>query len=159
MLKENTLSWKNEKRNINQIIPAKYNPRQWPEKETKNLETSLHRFNLADPLIINSDNTIIGGHFRFNILKQKGLKEIDVRVPSRKLTEKEEKELNLRLNRNLGLWDNKILAAFDEDMLTDIGFDSKELDRIFGLDADPKDDDVPNPSKKTDIKLGDMFQL
>ena len=76
-----SLKWQNEKRKITDITPAKYNPRRWPEKETKDLEISLERFNIAEPLIINTDNTIIGGHFRFNILKQKGIQEIDVRVP------------------------------------------------------------------------------
>ncbi len=127
------ITWKSEKRKISDLIPAPYNPRKWPEKEIKDLSTSLERFNLADPIIINQNNTIIGGHFRIKILKDKGVDEIDVRVPSRALTDHEEKELNIRLNRNLGLWDFDALANFDEDLLKDIGFDSKELDRIFQL--------------------------
>lgn len=153
------ITWQTEKRNVSELNPAPYNPRKWPEKETKDLETSLERFNLADPIIINKNNTIIGGHFRVNIYKKHGKTcEVDCRVPSRLLTEHEERELNLRLNRNLGQWDMDALANFDEDMLKDVGFDSKELDKIFQLEDKPEADDVPEV-RTTDIKRGDLFQL
>jgi len=154
------MNWKTEKRNIADLIPAEYNPRQATEKDVKNLTASLDRFSLADPIIINADNKIIGGHFRIRILKEKGVTEVDVRVPDRQLTLEEEQELNLRLNKNLGEWDFEGLANFNEDMLVDVGFTPEELDDIFQLDMTPdeKDDQVPEP-RKTDIVLGDMFQL
>jgi DNA modification methylase len=43
-------------------------------------------------------------------------------------------------------------------MLKDVGFDSEELDKIFQIEPEPKDDDVPE-ARETDIKQGDMFQL
>ena len=152
------MKWHNEKRNISDLIPAEYNPRKWSDIDTKNLTQSIERFDLADPIVINKNNTIIGGHFRLKILKEKNLTEVDVRVPDRELTAEEERELNIRLNKNLGQWDFDALANFDEDLLKDIGFDSKELDKIFQLDTKPEDDDVPE-ARTTDIKLGDMFQL
>ena len=154
------ITWVSEKRKVSDLIPATYNPRQMTEKQAKDLTTSLERFNLADPIVINTDNTIIGGHQRIAIYKLHGKNdvEIDVRIPSRKLTPEEEKELNIRLNKNLGEWDYDALANFDEDLLKDVGFDSKELDKIFQLDTKPEDDDVPE-QRTTDIKLGDMFQL
>ena len=155
---ENLISWAAEKRRISELIPASYNPRKWPDKEIKDLRASLEKFSLADPIVINADNTVIGGHFRLKLLKEKGVDEVDVRVPNRLLEEAEEKELNIRLNRNLGLWDFDALANFDEGLLKDIGFDFKELDRIFQLETQPGEDDVPE-AKETDIKLGDMFQL
>ena len=152
------ISWRSEKRKISDLTPATYNPRKWPEEETKNLKKSLDRFSLADPLVINLNNVIIGGHFRWNILKQKGIDEIDVRVPDRMLDEAEEKELNVRLNRNLGLWDFDALANFDEDLLKDIGFDSAELDKIFQLGPSPEDDAVPDNAPPV-AKAGDIWQL
>ncbi len=152
------LSWQSQKRKISDLIPASYNPRKWPDKEIKDLKASLEKFSLADPIVINANNTVIGGHFRLTLLKEKGIDEVDVRVPDRLLEEAEERELNIRLNRNCGLWDFDALANFDEDLLTDIGFDSKELDKIFQLETQPGEDDVPEV-KETDIKLGDIFQL
>ena len=151
------ITWKTEKRKISELIPAPYNPRELTEQQAKDLATSLERFNLADPIVINTNNTIIGGHQRINIYKihNKHEVEVDCRIPSRKLTPEEEKELNLRLNKNLGQWDYDLLANFDEEMLKDVGFDSKELDKIFQLDTGPEDDDVPEV-KTTDIKLGEF---
>lgn len=152
------MKWLSEKRNILDLKPALYNPRKWSDKETADLTKSIERFDLADPIIINKNNTVVGGHFRLKILKEKGVTEVDVRVPERELTEAEEKELNIRLNKNSGSFDFDLLSNFDEDFLKDIGFESKELDNIFELDPTPEDDDVPEV-KTTDIKLGDMFQL
>jgi len=154
------LTWTTEKRKVSELIPAEYNPRQMTEDQAKQLTTSLERFNLADPIVINNDNTIIGGHQRIAIYKLHGKHEVevDVRVPSRKLTPEEEKELNLRLNKNLGEWDYDQLANFDEDLLKDVGFDSKELDKIFQLEDKPEDDDIPEKPPAI-AKLGDLWQL
>ena len=152
------IEWKSEKRLLKDLIPAPYNPRQLTEKQAKDLNQSLTKFNLADPVVINSNNTIIGGHQRINILKTQGVEEVDVRVPDKILTAEEERELNLRLNKNLGEWDFDMLANFDEDMLKDVGFDSKELDNIFQLDTKPEDDVVPE-ARETAVKSGDMFKL
>ena len=128
------LTWKTERRKIEDLTELEGNPRKASEKEWKDLEKSLDQFDLADPIIINQDNGIIGGHFRIRVLKEKGIKEIDVRVPDRLLTKKEVNELCLRLNRNTGSWDFDLLANFSEELLLDCGFDSDELDSIFGLD-------------------------
>jgi DNA modification methylase len=146
---------------ISDLKPAEYNPRQATQKEYEDLEKSIERFGIVDPIIINSApnrfNIVIGGHFRLRVLKDMGRRKVPcvyVNVPE---IEKE-RELNLRLNKNLGEWDFDLLANFDEELLKDVGFESKELDRIFQLDTRPEDDDVPE-ARTTDIKLGDMFKL
>lgn len=153
------ITWTNEKRKISDLSPAEYNPRQLTEKQAKDLDASLERFNLCDPIIINADNKIIGGHQRINILKRRGAVDVDVRVPSRQLTEHEEKELNLRLNKNLGEWDFDLLAGFDQEMLLDVGFDSAELDKMFQLEPDAKDDEVPEAPETPISKTGDIWLL
>lgn len=153
------ITWTSEKRKINELIPADYNPRNLTDKQAKDLNESLTRFNLADPIVINKDNKVIGGHQRLKILTKKGIDEADVRVPDRQLSEKEEKELNLRLNKNLGEWDYDLLAEFDMEMLADIGFDSKELDNIFPIEPDEKDDEVPDVPEEAKTKLGDIYIL
>ncbi len=132
--------WSNERRMIAELIPAKYNPRQASEKEAADLSQSLERFSLADPIIINRNNTVIGGHFRLRMLERQGIREVDVRVPNRLLDEEEERELNLRLNKNLGSWDWDLLASFSEEELIGAGFTQDELLVNFGLsDADKID--------------------
>lgn len=155
----NMLKWSSEKRELSTLTPAKYNPRQLTDIQAKQLTISLERFNLADPIIINKDNKIIGGHQRIKMLKDRGVNEVDVRVPDRQLTEDEEKELNLRLNKNLGEWDLELLADFDQDILANVGFDSDELDKIFAIEPDEKDDVVPDAPEVAKTKVGDIYQL
>ena len=155
------IKWTSEKRKIIELIPAKYNPRTADDKEWNDLNDSIEQFNLADPIIINKDNTVIGGHFRLKVLQSRGETEVDVRVPDRQLTPEEERRLNLRLNKNNGSWDLDMLANFDEDMLKEVGFTASELDEIFQLDEAEKDkaDACGAVPGQTDIKAGDMFQL
>jgi len=157
------LVWHNEKRKISELKPFEGNPRKAGEKEVKDLDKSLERFSLADPLVINTDNTVIGGNFRLSRLKEKGIEEVDVRAPNRTLTREEAEELNLRLNKNLGSWDNDVLANFSEDLLKDVGWSSEELDEIFGLDI-AEDFDVEKELEKAvkeprGVKVGDVWQL
>lgn len=156
-----SISWKNEKRKIADLTPAPYNPRQMTEKQARDLEVSLERFDLADPVVINRNGRIIGGHQRIEILRRRGTIEVDVRVPDRELTETEERELNLRLNRNLGEWDWGKLAEFDPGMLKDVGFDALEMVRLLhgvvedGMDADAEAEAITEPQ----TSLGDIYKL
>jgi DNA modification methylase len=155
---QNPIKWNSEKRMIKELIPAKYNPRQASEKEAQDLASSLDKFSLAAPIIINRNNTVIGGHFRLRLLEQRGAQDVDVRVPDRLLNESEERELNLRLNKNTGSWDIDALADFDESLLRSVGFTNDELDRIIQSINRPEDDDIPeNPPSIA--KFGDVWQL
>ena len=58
-----------EKINIESLVPADYNPRKISDEDYKNLKQSIKEFGVVDPIIINlQDNTIIGGHQRFDVL-------------------------------------------------------------------------------------------
>lgn len=154
------IKWTNEQRAIADLIPANYNPRKWSDDDVNRLTKSIDTFQLVDPIIINRNNVVIGGHFRLTILKAKGVATVDVRVrvPDRMLDQEEERELNIRLNKNSGQWDFDILRGFDEDLLKTIGFESKELDRIFKPEHNREDDKVP-VKRATKIVVGDVFKL
>lgn len=154
--------------NIKALNPAPYNPRKWSEAAIAGLTESIKRFGLVDPIIVNGaperKNVVIGGHFRLKIAKDLGYKEVPVvyvNIPE----EARERELNLRLNRNLGEWDYDLLAEFDTTLLEDIGFTSEELDDIFDLLVDePEQFDLEKELKKLDIneisvQKGDVYQL
>lgn len=153
---------------ISDLKPAAYNPRSWSEAATEQLRESIERFGIVDPILVNGAesrlNTVIGGHFRLKIAKDLGYSEVPVvyvDIP----VETKEKELNLRLNKNLGDWDYELLAEFDTSLLEDVGFSSEELDDIFEIDDDsPEDFDLQNELAKLDIesieaKTGDIYQL
>jgi DNA modification methylase len=153
---------------VNKLKPATYNPRSWDEGAIAQLTESIKRFGLVDAILVNGadgrHNIVIGGHFRLKIAKDLGYKQVPVvyvDIPD----ETKERELNLRLNRNLGDWDYALLAEFDESLLTDVGFDSEELDDIFDISTDEPDIfDLEKELKKLDIKsveakYGDVYQL
>lgn len=152
---------------IGELIPATYNPRKWSEDTTTQLTESMKRFGLVDPIVVNSaldrKNIVIGGHFRLKVAKNLGYKEIPVVYVNIPDVEKE-KELNLRLNKNIGEWDWSLLSDFGETMLSDIGFSSEELDDIFDIEDTPEQFDLQKEHEKLDIKnieiqKGDVWQL
>lgn len=152
---------------IGELIPATYNPRKWSEDTTTQLTESMKRFGLVDPIVVNSavdrKNIVIGGHFRLKVAKDLGYKEIPVVYVDIPDVEKE-KELNLRLNKNIGEWDWSLLSDFGETMLSDIGFSSEELDDIFDIEDTPEQFDLQKELEKLDIKnieiqKGDVWQL
>jgi len=153
---------------ISELNPAPYNPRKWSENATAQLAESIKKFGLVDPILVNQapgrENVVIGGHFRLKVAKDLGY--VDVPVVYVNIPELErEKELNIRLNKNLGDWDFELLAAFDESFLSDIGFPSEEIDEIFDLnDDEPEQFDLKKELEKLDIKKveaqkGDVYQL
>ena len=52
---------------ISKLKPATYNPRQITKKQVKDLKESIEKFGVVDPIIVNKDFTIIGGHQRYMI--------------------------------------------------------------------------------------------
>ena len=120
---------------INKLKPATYNPRQINSKQYKDLKTSIEKFGLVDPIIVNKDLTVIGGHQRLKICKELFFKDVDCHILN--LNKEQEKELNIRLNKSGGEFNMDILAnEFDIDELVDWGF--KHID--LGLNVDKLDD-------------------
>lgn len=145
---------------------AEYNPRKMTSQQEQDLTESIKKFGLADPLIVNGyetrKNVIIGGHQRFKIAKKLGYKKVPVVYVN--LTPNQEKEFNLRLNRNTGEWDWELLKEFDMNLLLDVGFNDNDLSSIWDESLETEDDDFDPEKelekiKKTDIKTGDMFSL
>ena len=117
------------------LKPATYNPRQISTKQYKDLKNSITKFGLVDPIIVNKDFTVIGGHQRLKVLNEMQTDTIPCVVLD--LSKEKEKELNVRLNKNTGDFDIDILAnEFDIDELVDWGF--KHID--LGLNVDKLDD-------------------
>ena len=138
---------------INKLKPATYNPRQISTKQYNDLKKSIERFGLVDPIIINKNgNVVVGGHQRLKICKALKHTELDCVVLD--LSKAEERELNIRLNKNTGDFDMDILAnEFDIDELTDWGFKHIDLD----INIDKIDDDTEDSATIT-IKEDDLVK-
>lgn len=110
--------------NIDELKPAEYNPRRFTAEQKEQLKKSIEQFGIVDPILVNSaegrKNIVIGGHFRLLIAKELGYKQVPVvyiNIPD----VNKEKELNLRLNKNLGDWDfdklkKMVMRRFDNGL-------------------------------------------
>ena len=147
-----------ENKLLAELKPATYNPRQITSKQYNDLKESIEKFGIVDPIIINKDNTIIGGHQRYKIWKEKAKESNvdDITIPCvvLELNKEQERELNVRLNKNTGEWDFDLLSNFDIDELVDWGF--KHID--LGLNIDKIENDQEDlciiTIKETDILKG-----
>lgn len=158
---------------ISEINPAPYNPRvdlQPGDSEYEQLRCSIATFGYIEPLVWNQrTRTLVSGHQRFKILLAQGTTEIDVSVVD--LPIEKEKQLNLILNRLRGKWHDNKLAYLLEDLKTNfgvdlasMGFTSIEVNRLFDLQADDREDDFDitgalDSQEEPIAKLGDIFQL
>ena len=155
-------------------MAADYNPRKalTPEdSEYQKIKRSIEEFGYVDPIIINEDGTIIGGHQRCTVLKDLGYEEVDVVVVS--LDKQREKALNIALNKITGEWDELKLKdlLLDLDLgdydITLTGFEQEDLvELVDNLAVDPEamDDDFDGEAVLEDIvepktKLGDVWKL
>ncbi|TXH06861.1 MAG: hypothetical protein E6Q06_04560 [Candidatus Moraniibacteriota bacterium] len=152
---------------IRELRASEYNPRKHSAEQSDQLKESIKRFGMVDPVICNGaperKNIIIGGHFRTEIAKEMGLTTVPV-VYVHITDLAKEKELNLRLNKNTGEFDLDLLAKFDEAFLSDIGFDSEDLDDIFPTEENVEQFDLKKELEKLDIAevsvaKGDIYDL
>ena len=152
---------------INLLKPANYNPRQITKKQFKDLKTSIQKFGLIDPIIVNKDLTVIGGHQRLMVCKDLDFKDVPCVVLNLTKEKKndnlsisikeKEKELNVRLNKSGGEFDMDILAnEFEISDLNDWGFSDLELGlKSFDFKEEEVEDlsDTFDDSVKIELKM------
>lgn len=166
-----------EKRKLSELKPAAYNPRKAlkpGDAEYEKLAASIERHGYIDPIVINEDGTIIGGHQRRTVMMDLGYEEAEVIIVS--LPDK-----NDEIAANIAL--NQISGEFEKDALMGLliqlesagydtmaaGFDTNDLAELFAevdLTQEANDDhyDVDKAleeAEKTEpiTKYGDIWQL
>lgn len=132
-----------EKKHIDDLKPAEYNPRielQTDDEEYQSLKRSIEEFGLVDPIIYNEQTgNVVGGHQRLKVAKDLGYTEFDVSVVS--MSEEKEKALNIALNKISGKWDDEklkeLLSELDSNELMLTGFNEDEIDSLMNdIDID-----------------------
>jgi len=124
------ITWENDKRKLSELIPWPRNPRQVKVDQVRRLQESIDLFGQPETIAIGPGNEIYNGHQRLKSWADKyGDIEVDVRVASRELSEKEREKLTVFLHKGAaGEWDFDVLAnEFDVDDLLDWGFEDWEL--------------------------------
>lgn len=156
---------------VDALRPAAYNPRKKlkaGDKEYEKIKNSILEFGYVEPIIVNFDMTVIGGHQRLTVLKDLGYTEVQCVVVHIE-DEHKVKALNIALNKITGAWNEELLADLlvdlqSVDFNTDLtGFEAPEIEQLFSKvhNKDIKEDDfdveeeLKNPpiSRKGDIWL------
>ena len=153
------ITWKIEKRKLADLKPHPKNPRQFTEKGMKDLENSINSIGFMQPININQDGTILSGHARTLKLKEMGEVEVDVYVPDRMLTPKQEEEVLVRANANTaGKWDWDLLANnFELAEINDWGLEVPDME-IKAEELEAKEDDFDGtPPEQPKTILGDLY--
>ena len=157
---------------IDSLKPAAYNPRKKlkkGDKEYEKIKKSIVEFGYVDPIIVNYDGTVIGGHQRLTVLSDLGYKKVQC-VQVQIDDENKVKALNVALNKITGTWNEELLADLmvdlqDADFNLDLtGFEAPEIDQLFSKvhNKEVKEDDFDvdaELTKPTISKQGDIWHL
>ena len=164
-----------ERRRLADLRPAEYNPRKQLTKDDPEyweIRRSLETFDYSDPIVINSDGTIIKGHQRRAIMMDMGREEADVVVID--IPDKaKEKALNIALNKITGKWDDNLLkqALLDLDLegydFSVTGYkrqDLEDLIRLTDIQPEAHEDDFDREKAAAEIQTpesrpGDIWRL
>ena len=136
---------------VDALRPAAYNPRKKlkaGDKEYEKIKNSILEFGYVEPIIVNYDMTVIGGHQRLTVLKDLGYTEVQC-VEVHIEDENKVKALNIALNKITGAWNEQLLADLIVDLQaanfnTDFtGFEAPEIEQLFSKvhNKDIKEDD------------------
>lgn len=157
---------------VGELKPAEYNPRKKlkaGDKEYEKIKNSILEFGYVEPIIVNHDMTVIGGHQRLTVLKDLGYKEVQCVVVEIE-DETKVKALNIALNKITGAWNEQLLA----DLLVDLqtadfntdftGFEAPEIEQLFSKihNKEIKEDDfdVDEALKKPTMTVkGDIWLI
>lgn len=156
---------------VSVLKPAAYNPRKKlkpGDKEYEKIKNSITEFGFADPLVVNADMTIIGGHQRLTVAMALGYTEVPCAVVD--IDKTREKALNIALNKITGAWDDSLLADLLKDIensnfdLGKTGFDPPEIETLFNKvhNKEVKEDDFDVESELKQpcfSKAGDLWML
>lgn len=157
---------------VDALRPAAYNPRKKlkaGDKEYEKIKNSILEFGYVEPIIVNYDMTVIGGHQRLTVLKDLGYTEVQC-VEVHIEDENKVKALNIALNKITGAWNEQLLADLIVDLQsanfnTDFtGFEAPEIEQLFSKvhNKDIQEDDFDVEAelqKPTMSRLGDVWLL
>jgi len=154
---------------LKELKPYKNNAKIHPEHQIETLKNSLTEYDYVEPIIVGTNNTIIGGHGRYEALKQKDPNQkIDV-IDASYLKPKQQKKLRILLNKSVSNeWDKDMLQAeieslykdFDdiEKIADELSLTEKEINDIMPMIETEGDDDIPDKAPAI-TKLGDLWEI
>ena len=159
------ITWTNDTRRLSQLIPWPRNPRQIKGEQVRRLQESFLEFGQPEVIAVGPGNEVYNGHQRLKSWAARfGDIEVDVRVSSRPLSEKEREKLTVFLHRGaVGEWDFDLLAnGFELDELVEWGFDLGELGLdapVGSADAEPQVDRAEELRERWGTATGQLWRV
>lgn len=102
------------------------------------------------PIVVDENNTVLGGNMRLKAIQLSGLDEIPNNwvIKASNLTEEQKKEFIIKDNVAIGEWDFKQLEGWNQEDLSDWGLNNWDanvnIDNFF-------DESVEKPKKKKEL--------
>ena len=143
--------------NIQDIKPYQKNAKKHPKKQIEQVAASIKEFGFNQPVVVDKDGVLIVGHGRYEAAKLLGITEVPTIVAD--LTEAQANSYRLADNKlNESEWDMVLvieeLKGLSPELLDLTGFDKDLI-----IEADEKDDEVPEVPDEPRSKLGDLYEL
>jgi site-specific DNA-methyltransferase (adenine-specific) len=154
---------------VSDLIPYARNSRTHSDEQVTQIAASIREFGFTNPVLIDSNGTIIAGHGRVMAAKKVGLSE----VPCLRLGHLSPSQIRAyviadnKLALNAG-WDDEMLKAElltlqEEGFNTDLtGFSDDELNALLNseiIEGQTDPDEIPEPPVEPVTKLGDIWVL
>jgi DNA modification methylase len=154
---------------VSDLIPYARNSRTHSDEQVTQIAASIREFGFTNPVLIDSNGTIIAGHGRVMAAKKVGLAE----VPCLRLQHLSPSQIRAyviadnKLALNAG-WDDEMLKAElltlqEEGFNTDLtGFSDDELNALLNseiIEGQTDPDEIPEPPVEPVTKLGDIWVL
>lgn len=146
-----------------QINPAPYNPREISEHARKQLERSLSKFGLVEPLVWNeTTGNLVGGHQRLSIMdrraKYPAKGDYDITVSRIAVDLADEKKLNVWLNNSAaqGHYTQEALFGLVQEAgsMEEFGLSRGDFEVMFGTAPDLKSAEDENEKSAEQVAAG-----
>ncbi len=152
--------FKIENINIDLIKGYKYNQKEHPEEQIKDLMKSIEKFGFTTNIILDKDYILIAGHGRIEACKRLGIKEIPSLV-LKGITASEANALRIGDNKlNESKWIEKMI----EESLKYIEDEDKEFtfldeEYFYKKNKEEIENEIPKTPETPKTKKGDLYEL
>ena len=151
---------------VSKLKPSNYNPRTISEKDLKALVKNMNKYGTLEILVANQrTGNIISGHQRLKAAILLGMKKLPVIWID--VSKRDEKMINLAMNKISGEWDAPMLKDILEEIdngegdMDMTGFDDVEIEMLMteSYQDEIEEDEVPEPPENPITKTGDLWLL
>lgn len=129
------LEWLAQRRKISDLKNWEQNPRKITKEAFEKLKDRISKRGFHDVIKVDTEDNVLSGNQRKRALVDLGIKEVNVLVPNRELTDKEKKEIILESNLDDGIWDYDILGnVFEMEILDEVSFPEMSMFNAEGTE-------------------------